>query len=512
VLPVLSAAEMREVDGRAIRQLGSPGRRLMEAAGTGAAALVAGRFGPIRGRRVVIVCGKGNNGGDGFVVARRLAARGARVRVYLAGRRQEVKGDAAQAVGRWRGPVTELRDGANLDRLARDLGDCHVIVDALLGTGLAGPARGLTAELIQAINRAGQPVVALDLPSGLDADRGELIGPTVKAEVTATFAGYKRALLLHPACDMAGEVSVIPIGIPADGVGTGITTWLLEGADVRALLPARRADSHKGTFGHLLVVAGSLGKTGAAALTGRAALRTGVGLVTVATAASQQPVVAVLSPEAMTEALPETSGRSIALGAKVRLLELGRGLEAVALGPGLSLDEETQALVRTLVVEVERPMVVDADGLNALAGHVDLLPGAAAPRILTPHPGEMSRLIGASIAEVQADRLGTVREFCRQYGTWLVLKGARSVLGAPDGSVYINPTGNPGMATGGAGDALTGMIGAFLARGLSPLAALQAGVYLHGRAGDLAAAAIGPEGLIASDIVEHIPAALREPA
>jgi ADP-dependent NAD(P)H-hydrate dehydratase / NAD(P)H-hydrate epimerase len=278
------------------------------------------------------------------------------------------------------------------------------------------------------------------------------------------------------------------------------------------LLPARRADSHKGTFGHLLVVAGSLGKTGAAALTGRAALRTGVGLVTIATAASQQPVVAVLSPEAMTEALPETSGRSIALGAKVRLLELGRGLEAVALGPGLSLDEETQALVRTLVVEVERPMVVDADGLNALAGHVDLLPGAAAPRILTPHPGEMSRLIGASIAEVQADRLGTVRQFCRQYGTWLVLKGARSVLGAPDGSVYINPTGNPGMATGGAGDALTGMIGAFLARGLPPLAALQAGVYLHGRAGDLAAAAIGPEGLIASDIVEHIPAALREPA
>jgi hydroxyethylthiazole kinase-like uncharacterized protein yjeF len=515
VLPVFTAAEMRALDTRAIRELGTPGLRLMEAAGSGAAALLGRRFGPLRGRRVAVVCGKGNNGGDGFVVARRLAARGARVRVHLAARRDEVKGDAAEALRRWRGSVIELPGGPGLRGLDRELAGADLVVDALLGTGLQGPARGLVAEVIEAINRArraGRPVAALDVPSGVNSDRGQLEGPTVQAHITPTFAGYKRALLLHPACERAGEVVVVPIGIPEAEVGAGITTHLLEAADAHAVLGKRRADTHKGTYGHLLAVAGSLGKTGAAALTGRAALRSGAGLVTVATAASQQPIVAVLGMEIMTEALPETAERSLALAARGPLLELAGRMDAVALGPGISLAPETQALARALVEEVPRPMVVDADALGALAGCLDVLDRAAGPRVLTPHPGEMARLLGTGVAEVQADRLGAVREFCRRHRVWLVLKGAHSVVGAPDGALRINPTGNPGMATGGAGDVLTGITGAFLARGLDPLDALQAAVYLHGVAGDLAARELGEEGLIAGDILDHIPGALRRPA
>jgi hydroxyethylthiazole kinase-like uncharacterized protein yjeF len=497
MLPVFTAAEMRALDARAVADLRIPGARLMEAAGSGAASLLARRFGSLRSRRVAVMCGKGNNGGDGFVAARRLAARGARVRVYLAGRRDEVHGDAAEALSRWRGPVAELADRSVLAHLDRELGVADLVVDALLGTGLRGPARGLVAEVIEAINRAGRigrPVAALDVPSGVDSDRGQLLGPAVEARITATFVGYKPALLLHPACERAGEVMVIPIGIPEAEVGAGIKTHLLEAADARAGLIPRRADTHKGTYGHLLVVAGSLGKTGAAALAGRAGLRSGAGLVTVATSASQQPIVAVLGMETMTEALAETAERSL-----------------VALGPGLSLVAETEALARAMVEEVERPMVVDADALTALTGHLDVLARARAPRVLTPHPGEMARLLGTSVSEVQADRLGVVREFCQRHRVWLVLKGAHSIVGAPDSALRINPTGNPGMATGGTGDVLTGMIGAFLARGLDPLAALQAAVYLHGAAGDLAARARGEEGLIAGDILEHIPLALRGP-
>ena len=509
MLPVLSAAEMRALDVRAIEPLGLPGPRLMEAAGSGAATLLVRRFGPMRGRRVVVARGKGNNGGDGFVVARRLAARGARVSVHLAGRRGDVAGDAAGALSRWRGAVAEIDGPAGVERLWRDLGTADLVVDALFGTGLRGAVRGLPAEIIDAINRAGRPVAALDLPSGVDADRGPVEGSAVRAALTATFAGYKRALLLHPACDLAGAVTVIPIGIPDDEVGRGIAVHLIEAPDLMAHLPGRRADSHKGTYGHVLVVAGSLGKTGAAGLAGRSALRSGAGLVTVVTAASQQPIVAGLALEIMTESGAESPAGSLSLTGLPRLLDLAARVDAVALGPGLSLVEETQSLARALVAEVARPMVVDADALTALAGHLDVLQRAAGPRLLTPHPGEMARLIGASIADVQADRLGTVRDFCVRHRVWLVLKGAHSVVGAPDGALCINPTGNPGMATGGAGDVLTGMVAALLARGLEPFPALWAAVYLHGLAGDLARDAVGEDGLIAGDLLDRIPAAVR---
>ena len=509
MLPVFTAAEMRALDARAIRELGIPGPRLMDNAGTGAAALIARWLAPIRGKAVVVVCGKGNNGGDGFVVARRLKARGAAVRVFLVGRRAEVRGDAADALGRWRGRVEEVEEPSGL---ARALGGADVIVDALLGTGVSGAARGPVAAAIEAINRAGAggvPVVALDLPSGLDSDRGALLGPTVKAWRTVTFAGLKRSLLLAPAAAQAGVVDIADIGVPAEETRRGITTWRLEATDVRGSFPPRDRDAHKGRFGHLLVVAGSLGKTGAAVLAGRAALRSGVGLCTIAVPASQQPIVAAQAPEYMTEALPETVAQSLSLKARDRIVELARRMDAVALGPGLSLDPEAQELVRGLIRELPRPMVVDADALSALAGHLDLLRQAAGPRALTPHPGEMARMLGTTIEAVQADRIEVTRTFAREHGVAIALKGAGTVIAGPDGHVAINPTGNPGMAKGGSGDVLTGIVGALLAREIEPAGALRAGCYVHGLAADVAGRDRGEYGMLASDIIESLPAALR---
>jgi NAD(P)H-hydrate epimerase len=508
VLPVFTAAEMRALDARAIADLKIPGARLMEAAGAGAADVIAREFRPIRGKRVLVLCGKGNNGGDGFVVARRLAAKGATVRVALVARRSDVSGDAALALGRWRGRVEEIAAEAALPALPRNLADSHLVVDALLGTGLTGPARGLMARIIETVNAASRPVVSLDLPSGLGADRGELLGPTVQATLTCTFAGYKRGLLLYPSASCAGERRVIDIGVPPAEVERGIDTFLLEDADVRSHFAPRRRDAHKGTFGHVLIIAGSIGKSGAAALAGRAALRSGVGLCTIAIPASQQPVVAALGLEYMTDALPETAAHTISMPARARIRELVQRADAVALGPGLSLEPETQELIRALVTEVDRPMVIDADALSALAGHLHLLDAAAGPRALTPHPGEMARMLGTTVPTVEADRFETVRAFCAQHPVALLLKGASTIVGGPGGRAFVNPTGNPGMASGGSGDVLTGMVGAFLARGLDATSALCAGCFLHGRAGDLAVARHGEEGLIAGDIIEAIGSAM----
>ena len=510
--PIFTAAEMRALDARAIRELGIPGGRLMDAAGSGAAGLITRWLTPIRGRHVVVVCGKGNNGGDGFVVARRLRTRGAAVQVFLTARRDEVEGDAAAALAGWRGRVEAIDAGPDPGALVRALERADAVVDALLGTGLTGPARGQVAVAIEAINEAGRrgvAVFALDLPSGLGSDDGALLGPTVKATRTITFAGLKRSLLLHPAAAQTGPVDVVDIGVPAGEVARGITTWRLEAADVRRYFPPREVDAHKGRFGHLLIVAGSLGKTGAAVLAGRAALRSGVGLCTIAAPASQQPIVAAHAPEYMTEALPETAAGTLALAARERILDLARRVDAVALGPGLSLHPETQELARTLIVEIERPLVADADALGALAGHLDLLRRALGPRALTPHPGEMARMLGVGTDVVQGDRLEVTRSFGRDHRVGLALKGAGTVIGGPDARVAVNPTGNPGMAKGGSGDVLTGIVGALLARGLDPVGALEAGCYLHGLAGDLTAAERGEIAMIAGDIVEKLPAALQ---
>jgi NAD(P)H-hydrate epimerase len=511
--PVFSAEEMRRLDRRAVDELGIPGAVLMERAGRGAAeairAWLAAR-GRRRGARVALLCGKGGNGGDGFVAARWLARYGMRPSVWLAAPPEEVGGDAGQKLAALRRAGIRPRRVEDESAVAADLARAEVVVDALLGTGARGAPEGLVARLVELINASGRPVVALDIPSGLPADGGAPTGPVVRAALTLTFAGLKRGLVMEPGRSWAGQVQVVDLGIPAAEVTRGVKTFLLEAADVAGHFPPRAADTHKGHYGHLLIVAGSRGKTGAAALAARAAMRSGAGLVTVATAASQQPVVAGLVLEAMTEALPETPAHSVGAKALDAIAELAARRDAVALGPGLGLDPETQAVAREAARSVRRPMVVDADALTALAGHLETLATAPAPRCLTPHPGEMARLLEVSTAEVQRDRLAAARAAAARAAAWVVLKGAVSVIAGPGGEAFLNPTGNPGMASGGTGDVLTGMVGAFLARGLEPAAALQAAVYLHGRAGDLAAVRLGQEALIASDLIEALPAAFAE--
>ena len=511
--PVFTAEQMRRLDARAIAELGIPGAMLMENAGRGAAeamlAALPGRGLRPRGLRVAIVCGKGGNGGDGFVVARHLKRAGSRPEVYLAAPPAEIAGDAAAKYGEMRRAGIAARVVDDTVAVAPALARADVVVDALLGTGARGAPSPPVAGLIAAVNAGGRPVVALDIPSGLPADGEPPSGPVIRAWLTTTFAGLKLGLVIGPGVDLAGRVVVLDLGIPAGELTRGVTTFLLERADVAPLFPPRRRDAHKGSYGHLLVVAGSVGKTGAAALCARGAMRAGTGLVTVATSASAQPVVASLIVEAMSEPLPETESKTVALKARDAITELAAARDAVAIGPGLGVDDETRRLARALVRELPRPMAVDADALTALASHLDHLRGAAAPRYLTPHPGEMARMHGVSIADVQRDRVGTARTFAVEHGVHLCLKGARSIVASPDGRVLINPTGNPGMASGGTGDVLTGILGGFLARGLPAERVLGAAVYVHGLAGDVAAERVGEEALVASDVIEALGEAFR---
>jgi NAD(P)H-hydrate epimerase len=514
VIPLATAEEMRRADRRVTERYGVPSLLLMENAGRGAADAIERVLGPVGGRRVAVVCGKGSNGGDGFVVARHLLGRGARVSAWLVGRAGDVQGDARvnlDALQRAGETVAEVPDAAGdaFGPLGMELGAADIVVDALLGTGVRGPATGPVAKAIEAINAAGRPVCALDLPSGLPSDGEPPAGPVVRARVTVTFGLLKLGLVLPAGVAHAGRLEVADLGVPRAWLAEGIPTGLLEAVDVRAALPPRPLDAHKGRYGHLLIVAGSVGKTGAAALACLGALRSGTGLVTCAVPGSQQPVVAGQLSEAMTEPLPETAARTLSAKAVERIVELLARMDAVALGPGIGLDPETQAAVQALVRNVERPTVVDADALTALAGGSGLCRDAPAPRLLTPHPGEAARLLGCGIGEVQADRIASAPRLAAESGAVVALKGARTVVAGPDGQVTVNPTGNPGMATGGTGDVLTGIAGGLLAQGVAPTVALRAAVYLHGLAGDLAAETRGEAGLVAGDVADAVPAAIR---
>lgn len=511
MLPVFTGEAMRALDRRAIAELGIPGATLMEHAGRGAAgALLAHWPGVKRARRpVVIVCGKGGNGGDGFVVARELTRRRVPVQVFLTAPAAEITGDAGKKLREME--RARIRPGRidDVPALARALGSAEIVVDALLGTGARAAPTGLVADVIAAINASGRPVVALDVPSGLPADGAPPPGPVVRADLTVTFAGLKRGLVTGAGVELAGTVVVVPIGIAQAEVERDVMTFLLEREDVKGFFPRRPRESHKGDWGALLLVAGSVGKTGAAALAARAAMRSGAGLVTVATPVSQQPVIAALVIEPMTEPLSETAAQTVGLAALARVRALADVRDAIAVGPGLGLDPETADVVAALTRDLAKPMVLDADALTALVGRLDAL-RSDAPRVLTPHPGEMARMLGATTTDVQRDRIGAAGDFAKQHGVHLVLKGATSVIARPDGRVLLNPTGNPGMASGGTGDVLTGIVGAFLARGLDAGNALAAAVWLHGRAGDVAAARHGQESLIASDVIDALPAAFAE--
>jgi len=508
MIPVLTAAAMRAADRHTIEQLGLPGPVLMENAGAAVAAAVREEF--PQARHVTILCGKGNNGGDGFVAARRLADRAPAV--YLLGSRTDVKGDAAlhlAAFERGGGRVHEVADEAAWEAVRGAALRHDVVVDALLGTGLREAPSGLLARAISDVVAArprGQGVLAVDLPSGLPSDDGGVEWDTVRAAVTVTFAAPKVSQVLPPACERVGVLRVADIGIPATTMAAS-TLWLLERGDAALAWPPRAPGAHKGTFGHVLVIGGSVGKTGAAGLAALGALRAGAGLVTVATGAAALPLVAAARLELMTETLPLDAAGGLAANRVDHALELAAARDAVVLGPGLG--GSSLEFARAFAARCPVPLVLDADALNAHAagGKAALRP--AAPAVLTPHPGEMARLLGADTRGVQARRVEAARELAASSGAVVALKGERTVVARPDGRAAVNPTGNPGLATGGTGDVLAGIAGALLARGCDPWTAATAAVYVHGLAGDHAAERLGQESMLAGDVAESLSSALR---
>jgi len=449
------------------------------------------------------------------VIARLLREGGAEPRIFLNGERDAVSGDAAHHLGLLEaggGRTEPILDRGGLEVLEKALGEADLVVDALLGTGLSGPPREEAARIIESVGRSGRPVVAVDLPSGLEADTGRVHGACVRASLTVTFGLPKVGHLFYPGRAYCGILRLVDIGLAAEAIaGSPATTYLLTEEKMAELVPGRRDDAHKGMCGSVLVVAGSVGMTGAAALTADAALLAGAGRVTVGVPASLNDILEVKLTEAMTRPLPEVrKRRCLSLRGLGEILELLEKADCMALGPGIGRHPETVELVRRLATRVEVPLVLDADGLYAMAGADELLKGVKTPLILTPHAGEFARLTGLEVREVVARPLEHGQAFARDREITLVLKGAPTVVALADGRCMVNPTGNAGMATAGSGDVLTGLIAGLLAQGMSPEMAACLGAYLHGRAGDLARDRIGEWGMKAGDIGRMVPRALLE--
>ncbi len=510
-MKILTAAQMQAVDRRTIDEIGIPGIVLMENAGRGVAEEIIQRFSITDSPRALIVAGKGNNGGDGYVIARHLLNNGWDVQTLVLAGRDAIKDDAAlnlTALINCGGQVVFVLDSETLETSIAAVGRFTVLVDAMFGTGLTKPAHGLYLKAIEWINQQLSPVVAVDIPSGIDASTGRVLGVSVHAALTVTFAFAKVGLVSYPGAGLVGELVTVDIGVPEQVVRqTSADCLLIDAVEARSLLPIRSQDGHKGTFGHLLIVAGSMGKCGSAVMAAESGLRGGAGLVTLACPQSVQPAIASRLTEVMTVPMNDVNGE-IDLQDLDRLLTLTEGKQALAIGPGLGLGEETSGLIRRLVQDSALPMIVDADGLTALCGHTHILDQRADRQtVLTPHPGEMARLTGLSISEIQADRFTVARGFAVQHQVVLVLKGARTLIASPDGQVHFNSTGHAGLASGGMGDVLTGLIGGLLAQGLTALDAATLGVYLHGLAADRLLATFGDAGLLATDVMYEIPAA-----
>lgn len=504
---VLTAQEMREIDRLAIEKIGIPSMVLMENAGKRVAEVAFEILQQKQGKRVLILCGKGNNGGDGMVAARHLLSLGVSVDIALVGEKESLRGDAKIQFS-----ILEKMDVSFF--FITDIGDLNrlnpgdVLIDALLGTGTSGQIQGLLPSVIEWINKQSSPVISVDIPSGIHSDTGACLGACVRACRTVTLAEWKRGLVLFPGKGCAGNVQVVDIGIPGSIVQHfPCKTYYLEEKDIRNWLPERVAHAHKGHFGKVLVLAGSTGMTGAASLTSLACLRAGAGLVLLGIPRSLNPILEVKLTEVMTRPLPETSEGTLSLTAESEIREWLEWADVLAIGPGLSRNPETAELVRRIVMNTSLPIVLDADGLNAFEGQSVLFQKRKGFLILTPHPGELARLIsdpGVSSEKIDTERIEIARAWAKNGNAILVLKGAPTVVADLEGNVYVNSTGNSGMATGGAGDVLTGLIAGLLAQKLSPLYSALCGVYLHGLAGDLASKRIGQRALLAGDILDAI--------
>jgi len=510
-MKVISGETMQAIDRRAIEEFGVPGLTLMENAGRGCAEAIVASHGGGLPRKAVVVAGKGNNGGDGYVIARLLHELGWQTAVLVLAREEEIGGDAGVNLARLDRPVLAFcPDASQLARYAHLIGEADVIVDAMLGTGLRTEVRGVYAEAVELVNGAGRPVVAVDIPSGIDATTGRVLGCAVRADVTVTFAFAKCGHLVYPGAEHTGRLQVVDIGIPPAAAAGMESCEFLDAAAIRPLLTRRSRTSHKGRYGHCLIIAGSPGKTGAAAMAANSAVRSGAGLVTLAVPEKINPILEIKTTEAMTIPLPDAGSGRLGEVPLPSIEELLAGRTAVALGPGIGWHPKTSLLVRRLVTEISLPLVIDADGLNAISDDPSVLAHKASSAvILTPHPGEMSRLAGMPVAAIEDDRIKAAREFAVKHEVCLVLKGARTVIATPDGGIAINGSGNPGMASGGMGDVLTGILAALLARGYGPGDACRLGVFIHGYAADLVAAEKGEIGMSAVDVQEKLPYAFK---
>ncbi|MGA7146341.1 MAG: NAD(P)H-hydrate dehydratase [Desulfobacterales bacterium] len=510
---LVTADEMKEMDRRTIESFGLPGRILMENAGRGATRFFLEQFKDIANKRIGVVAGRGNNGGDGFVMARYLAQKGIRITVYLLTESQKVTGDAAANLSLLlplKVPVIEMPDPESFSAHKTEMRHEAIWIDAILGTGLRSDVKGFFKEVIDFLNQLSRPVFAVDIPSGLNSDTGRPCGICIRADATATFAFGKTGHFILPGAEFTGTLKIIDIGIPpyiAEEVNP--QQYLLTPDLIRCAFQARSLEIHKGHTGHLLVIAGSPGKTGAAAMTAISAMRAGAGLVTLGIPASLNPILETQVTEVMTEPLPETKESVLGEASFNRIMALLPDKRCLAVGPGIGIDPETKTLVQRLLQESNKSMVIDADGLNCLIGCTEILKNFEKPAVLTPHPGEMARLIGTTAADVQKDRIQCARDFAKKFNAHVVLKGARTVVAHPDGRVFINPTGNPGMASGGMGDVLTGIIAGFLAQNHSPELAVHAGVYLHGATADALSKNKGPFGYLATDVVNALPETIK---
>lgn len=513
-MKLLKAAEMKKIDQMASADYDIPSLILMENAGIRTVEVIDEMLVEPKGKSVVVIAGKGNNGGDGLVIARHLINAGVAVDTFLLGEADEMTADASinySILQKMTPNIYPLTQEQHLDRLMLSLLVCDLIVDAMYGIGFKGTMRDFESRVVKMINWCKSPVVAVDIPSGVEADTGKVTGEAIKARQTVTFALPKVGLVLEPGKDYAGTLTVADISIPQPLLNSPeLKTNLITDNMVKPFISQREPETHKGTYGHALVAGGSAGMTGAVAMSSFAALRTGAGLVTAAVPVSVLPVAAAAHREIMTAPLAETEGASIALEALPALNNLLGTASVCAIGPGMSRYPEANGVLRFVLERAGIPIVIDADGINALEGDTSILKNRQVPVVLTPHPGEMARLVGKSIAEVQSDRMETARDFATEYGVCLVLKGNKTIVAVPSGEVFVNITGNAGMATAGSGDVLCGMIAGLMAQGLKPQDAAVTAVYLHGLAGDYAAREKGLRGITAGDILDAIPYILKQ--
>lgn len=504
---------MKEIDRMAIEEWGIAGLVLMENAGRAVVDALEKELGEVKKQRFLVVCGKGNNGGDGFVITRHLLNRGAEVNCFILGKIDELKGDARTNAQILINNGYEIIEVSTLDELSRLLAltsRASVVIDAIFGTGLSSPPQGIFAKVIQLLNESGNYVVSVDIPSGIDADTGGVLEPAIRADLTVTMGVPKYGLLLYPGRAYAGKLIVADIGIPYQLLKERTKTFLIDEEFVRQNLPRRPADGHKGSFGSCLLLCGSRGYSGACVLAGMAAVRSGAGLIHLGYPKGISQVIESCAIEPVKHPLPETDSETLSPAALPFILELLSKVDSIAIGPGISTHPETKKLLLELLPRLEKPTVIDADGLNNFAGAIEILKEVKAPLILTPHPGELSRLISKNPAEINANRITVAREFALNHKCVLVLKGAPTVIATPDGQVFVNPTGNSGLASGGTGDVLTGLLAGLIAQGASPINAALIGTFLHGLAGDIGAEELTGYSLAAGDLLNYIPKALAK--